>query len=82
LNNELNPSLSKEPELEVQFAVAHTQTCAVFFQVALSSFSSKSVDVWDSLVTYGVFADFLSDIGADSFSILIFGNFGSLTLST
>jgi hypothetical protein len=45
LNNELNPSLSNEPELEVQFATAHTQTCATFFQVALSSFSSKSEEV-------------------------------------
>jgi hypothetical protein len=79
LNKDENPSFSKEPELEVQFAVAHAQTCAVFFQVALSSFSSKSVDVWDSFVTYGVFAGFL---GADSFSILIFGSLGSLTLST
>ena len=74
--------MSSEPELEVQLAVAHAQTCATFFQVALSSFSSKSVDVWDSLVTYGVFVGFLSGAGADSYSILIFGNFGSLILST
>jgi hypothetical protein len=74
--------LSKEPEVEVQFTIAHAQTCATFFHVALSNFSSKSVDVWDSLVTYGVFAGFLSGAGADSFSMLIFGNLGSLTFNT
>jgi hypothetical protein len=81
LNNELNPSLSKEPELGVQFAVAHAQTCATFFQVALSNFSSKSEDVWDSLVTYGAFDCFLSDAGTGSRSTLIFGSLGSFTFS-
>ena len=74
--------MSNEPELEAQFTVAHAQTCATFFQVALSSFSSKSVDVWDSLVTYGVFVGFLSGVGAFSFSILIFGNLGIFMLRT
>ena len=79
MNNEPNPSLSKEPELEVQFIVAHAQTCAVFFHVACSSLFNKSDEVCDSLVTYGVFVDFFS--GAGSRSTLIFGSLGSVTLS-
>ena len=74
--------MSKEPELDVQFIVAHAQTCAVFFHVACSSLFNRSEDVCDSLVTYGVLAGFLSGAGASSFSTLIFGSFGSFTLST
>ena len=82
MNNEENPSLSNEPEAEVP-TLAQAQTVAGFFQVACSSFLSKSEseEVCDSRVMYGDFAGFFSGAGAGSRSTLIFGSLGSLTLS-
>ena len=75
--------MSSEPEAEVP-TFAQAQTVAGFFQVACSSFLSKSEsdEVCDSRVTYGVFADFFSGAGAGSRSTLILGSLGSLTFNT